>query len=346
MGRWTWSRAAGLLGVIDRLVQGVVRAAFRFAGARLGPITVVVLAAAAILSICNWGLLQTGAEGLESGSTTIRNLTFLFAGLIGLPLAIWRSLVSERQADTAQRQAEIAQQDLLNERYQRGAAMLGSEVLPIRLGGIYALESLAKEHSKQYHVTIMQLLCAYARHARSTSESDPTPAPSQSDKLGDDVQAILTAVASRQDNHVTDERTRGFRPNFSGATLPGLTLWSGNLSNSIFSDSILTNARLIGINLSNSSMSDADLSNSLLWSANLSHATFWDANLTGAMLSGANISGARFSIDGHSSAIGLTQKQLDEARADPDHPPYLEGVVDTQTGELMEWQGEPLEEIP
>ena len=42
--------------------------------------------------------------------------------------------------------------------------MLGSGVLSVRLGGIYALERLAKEHPEEYHIQIMELLCSFVRH--------------------------------------------------------------------------------------------------------------------------------------------------------------------------------------
>ena len=61
------------------------------------------------LSTDIWDWLRDGPDGVESGSTTVRNLGLVVAGLIALPLAIWRSLVAQRQADTAQ-------QSLLNER--------------------------------------------------------------------------------------------------------------------------------------------------------------------------------------------------------------------------------------
>ena len=119
-----------------------------------------------------WNWLRSGAEEQEPNSTTIRNAGIVIAGFFALGFALWRGLVAERQAaaaqrqaetaerqaetalrqtetaqrqvETAQRQAETAQQGLLNERYQRGAEMLGHEVLAVRLGGIYALQRLAR----------------------------------------------------------------------------------------------------------------------------------------------------------------------------------------------------------
>ena len=94
----------------------------------------------------------------ESGSTTIRNLGFVIAGLVALPLAVWRARVADRQAEATQRQAETAHDDLRNRRYQESAAMLGSDVLAVRMAGIYALERLAEDHPEKYHIEIMKLL--------------------------------------------------------------------------------------------------------------------------------------------------------------------------------------------
>ena len=186
-------------------------------------------AAVGIWSLVNfWDWLQIesvgGAVGRESGSTTVRNISLVIAGVIALPLALWRSLVAQRQAVAAQRQAEISQNDLLNDRYQRGAATLGIEEITIRLGGIYALEGLAKEHPKRYHEVVMQLLCAYTRHASVDNEGSSTPRTAQSPKLSEDIQAVLTAIASRQDTQITDERYRGYRPNLRGSNLRGLSI--------------------------------------------------------------------------------------------------------------------------
>ena len=90
-----------------------------------------------------WGDLRGDQESL---STTIRNLALVIGGIEAILLAAWRSIVAQRQVAAAHRQADTSQQGLLNERYQRGTEMLGSEVLSVRLGGAYALDRLAAEH--------------------------------------------------------------------------------------------------------------------------------------------------------------------------------------------------------
>ena len=357
LGRSTWYRAGGLLRGIDRLAQGVVRGAFRFAGERLGPITVVALTAAFILSVCNWGWLQAGVAGPESGSTTIRNLSFLFAGLIGLPLAIWRSLVSERQADAAQRQAEISQQDLLNERYQRGAEKLGSDVLAVRLAGIYALQCLAEEHPQQFHLRIMHLFCAFVRSPSVERTENPSlgkfgtgQAPKNREaesgaRPRQDVEAAMEAIARRSKEGIGLERDAEFLLDLRGAQLAGLNLI--NIKEVNLSWANLSFADLSQINLRpHADMSwihavNTNLSNACLVDVNLSVARFWGADLSQTVLAGANVSGAVFS-NNRDTPCSLTQAQLDSARADPRHPPIVDGVLDTETDDPLIWKGNPL----
>ena len=96
-----------------------------------------------------WKWLSEG----ESNSDTIRNVGLVIAGAIALPLALWRSLVAQRQAEAAQRQAFTAQFRLAEDRFQKGAEMLGSDVLSVRVGGIYALRGLADDMPRRIQST-------------------------------------------------------------------------------------------------------------------------------------------------------------------------------------------------
>ena len=117
---------------------------------------------------------------------TIRDIALAAAAVIGLPLAIWSGTVAYRQADTAQ-------QGLLHERYQKGAEMLGSELLSVRLGGIYALQHLAEDHPGQYHIQIMRLFCAFVRHPTMDASAQAKSSPGRKyPRLREDVQAVIT----------------------------------------------------------------------------------------------------------------------------------------------------------
>ena len=79
--------------------------------------------------------------------------------------------------------------------------------------------------------------------------------------------------------------------------------------------------------------------------ADLTDARFWDANLKGANLTGANVSGVEFSVGGPQTAKGLNQVQLDQACADPNNPPILTGVLDSETGEPLVWRGKTVKSM-
>ena len=235
-----------------------------------------------------WDWLQTVSDDKETGSTTVRNIGLVIAGVIALPLALWRSWVAQRQADTAQ-------QSLLNERYQQGAEMLGSDVLAVRLAGIYALQRLAEEHPRQYHIQIMRLFCAFARHptrddgVETKSEGDGEP------RLRQDVQAVMDAISICHARQGGLELAAIVRLDLRGADLPGARLFKACLSRANLSMANLAGANLIGAGLAGADFGRANLEGATLSGADLSRAGFDRAELSGARLDSANLAKARLS---------------------------------------------------
>ena len=78
--------------------------------------------------------------------------------------------------------------------------------------------------------------------------------------------------------------------------------------------------------------------------ADLSQAHFLDADLNKADISDANLSGVEFTIGGLQTVKGLTQAQLDQARSDPNYPPILRSVLDSESGQPVVWQGQALDD--
>ncbi len=360
----------------NKVDNGIYRA-WKFAEDRVGLPTVVALLALFITPLIwyQWDWLHGGEDGI----TTVRNLGLIFAAIIaiiGLPLAIWRSFVADRQSKTAQR-------GRLNERYQKSAAMLGSKVLSVRLGGIYALKRLAQEHAEDYHIQIVKLFCAFVRKPPG---DDDTPQEEHS-KIREDVQAIMTTLGRRNEEQQKIEKRKISKEpilNLVGANLSGAVLTGANLSGAVLHGANLSSARLEGADLSNAVLDDADLSRAELngaklfgtvlhganlsvaglyrvdlsgaglYEANLSSAGLYEANLSGAKLKGADLS--RAVLEGVS---GLTQDQLDKAgvliqaiqarlpngglvqvpQPKEFNPPKLEGAKDSETGEPLVWHG-------
>ncbi len=306
----------------------------------------------------------------KSGSEIIRNLGLVIAAIIALPLAIWRSTVAERQAFASQRQAETAQRSLLNERYQKGAEMMGSQVLSVRLGGIYALARLAREHPEEYHTQIMQLYCAFVRAHQEADENAAADGKQQITPLRDDVQAILTAIGNRSETQIAIEREGTEEPyilDLSHTTLSGANLTCAVLSRAGLVGVKLSRATLFGAKLSGAILAQADLVGANLIGADLSHASLNNAtlsdarlsrtDLTGAYLDGADLSSANLFKANLTDAIlintiltnahlsgckGLTQEQLNDACAHMAGPPMLTDVVDSKTGEPLVWRGNPI----
>ena len=281
-----------------------------------------------VVMVCrHWGWIVT-----ESGSTIIRNLGLVIGGLIAIGFGIWRGVVADRQAKASQEQAkaslhqaETSQRSLLNERYQRGSEMLGSPVLAVRLGGIYALERLADDESELYHVPIVRLFSAFAR--------DPTKQGGikiamvdggrqlDGKKRYEDVQEAVRAIGNRSAADIELEKKEAYIIGLIGVNL--------------------TVASLSGANLSGVSMATANLTIANLTIANLTIANLTIANLTGADLAEASLTHTNLRGVDLYKVEGLTQAQLDEAVADRDNPPKLDGAYDAKTGKLLEWRGPP-----
>ena len=266
-------------------------------------VAVALVVAGIVGTILSWGWLYPDSPMTASNSETLRNVGLIIGGVLAFVFAGWRAWVAERQANAArdqaahaQRQADTAQQSLLNERYQRGAEMLGSDALSVRLGGIYALQRLAEEHPEQYHIQIMRLFCAFARH-QPGDEGAQTQMPILAvDSRREDIQAVATALGNRGEMGRRFEReTEGFRLELQGAYLRNVDLRKANLSGANLSRAhllyaILTDADLTGADLSHANMNSARMQRVDVSGANLFHAELIGARLCHMIAESSNLS--------------------------------------------------------
>ena len=149
------------------------------------------------VSVCFWGFFSNGEP---STSATIRNLVLLWGAPLATGLAVWRSIVAQRQseaalkqAEAALKQAEVAQGGLLSNRYQRVVEMLGSDRAVIRKGGIQALKNIAREHPEEYQGEVLDLLGEYRSIPQDLSSGAAIPTESSEERAAREaIQAILT----------------------------------------------------------------------------------------------------------------------------------------------------------
>ena len=214
----------------------------------------------------------------------------------------------------------------------------GQKKLEVRLGGIYALERIARD-SERDHVVVMEVLITYVREHSPHKKGDQknqetTQVTAQEDEalIAEDTQAILTVLGRREvkydkerlnlsgmDLHKADLRGANLSwANLSGANFGGANLSGANLSEADLSGANLIGSNLIKANLSGANLLDADLTRATIFLAHLSRATLGRTNLTEAKLGGADLSGADlFGVD-LSGVLVLTQEQIDSARGDDD----------------------------
>ena len=247
------------------------------------PWVVSIVAVLVVGSVLSWAFWDYLHDEQESLSSTVRNLGLVIGAVVAALLAVWRSRVAERQANAAHRQVEAAQQGVLNERYQQGAEMLGSKELSVRLGGIYALQRLAKDRPDQYHIQIMQLLCAFVRHPTKHEEIEIIR------NLRQDIQAALYAISDCHKSQLHIESDEDYRlglenSNMSYGVLPNL-----DLSKAQFLGANLSHAFLIRANLPGADLSQTNLQSTNLTYATLMDASIWSSDLTDADLRGANL---------------------------------------------------------
>ena len=331
MIRRSWTRLKRSWTRLKRSIGGI----FKKGGFWWIALVLSTLGVCGYLTLTYWPYLHDGNDSLSS---TIRNVSLVIGGIIAMELALWRSIVSERQTTVSQQQAETAQRDLLNQQFQKGAEMLGSSVLSVRLGGIYALRHLGVEHPEHYHVQVMEQLCAFVRGA--------TSADGQSTAVIEETRGtreeLLDNFPDREDlpNWLTTERFRA-RNDIQEAMNAIAYCHAGNLA--IETDRgywlNLRGADLMGVDLSTMNLSRAPLRFVLSTSDYPLFLTGRYTDMRGVKLDDASFLATNLARVDLSDATGLTQAELDGARADPNYVPKLDGVIDPNTGKPLVWIG-------
>jgi len=290
---------------------------------RYGPMALLVVAAVAVALGLLWPLtdliaahdvgLIAGPQRalhLQAARETVRGqLLTLGAGVFAAGALVYTA----RNFRLSRRTYTLAEQVQVTERYTRAIDQFGSGALDVRIGGIYALERIARDSSRD-HPVVMEVLAAFIRE--HSAEPWPPAAKSQLAVQGNgpehatrpDVQAAVTAIGRRDrsfDTHVID---------LTGADLTRADLFSAKLTSVKLTGAKLTGAnlfaaRLIGSQLQGADLSRADLKHTefvgafldgahfneaLLWytdftKASLEHADFTDAEMIDANFTGAQL---------------------------------------------------------
>jgi hypothetical protein len=210
--------------------------------------------------------------------------------------------------ETATKNQEIAREGQITDRFTKAITQLGEqgpEKLAVRLGGIYALERIARDSEKD-HWPIMEVLTAYVRENAPWRPKPPEDTPPQQDnpcpkgdpaaaqgqpppKLATDIQAILTVLGRRDRTHETEDQYLDLREtdlraaNLMYAQLEGANLMYAHLEGAILHQADLDRAILARAHLEGADLAGADLKGAILWQAHLDGAILEGASLVGAL---------------------------------------------------------------
>lgn len=279
---------------------------------------------------------QRRAELENDFRVTVAQVIAGSALLFGL-YATWR------RVSAAERTVEVAEQGQITERFTRSIEQLfavysdGSRPnIEVRLGGIYALERIARDSERDFW-PIMEVLTAYVREnalfrrpsadselveGRAETETDvgqeevasgqsaavraagndETPRPRT------DIQAVLTVLGRRSVEYQRDgKRLDLVRTDLRGARLSGIHFDRNgkeqkfNLAGANLIDASLAGAYLRHASLAGADLYGASLDRAILINASLAGASLVDASLAGAILFRASLHGADLrgaSLDG------------------------------------------------
>jgi uncharacterized protein YjbI with pentapeptide repeats len=230
------------------------------------------------------GLISAAATVLGVGGT----VAVAFLGFRNARLANQDALATAR--DTNKATLDTTREGQLADRYSRAIEQLGSDTIDVTIGGIYALERIARD-SAIYHPTIVEVLSARIRE--HSPEQWPKPDPdgtTHGRSTRPDIQAALT-VLGRRDSERDD------RPiDLTGADLTGARIVGKLVS------VVLSHAKLIGADFTVSDLASVirpasdhyggDLTGAILFTAEVGAAYFERADLTGADLTRADLTGA------------------------------------------------------
>lgn len=278
---------------------------------------IIVVAVLAWLVI-RWYIGPQTAEEKKDAVTLLFQILGGAAFLFGVYFTWQQMLISRDMLITTQ-------QGQITERFTRAVEQLAKEDesegakagvnsqknLAIRLGGIYALERLAKD-DKPSHPAVMEVLTTFVRQHSAWVEGRETAEANQPD-IRPDTQTILTVIGRRE---MTYNNGESQRLNLSGTDLRWAILNGAKFDGVDFASAHLDNAELKAAELRGAILFNAHLTEAMLEDAQLQHADLRGAVLQGAKVARVNFSGADLRGADLTNVEGLTQQQLDSAKTD------------------------------
>ena len=263
----------------------------------LGGIAAVGLvpAAARVVSAGDWLAHQDGGPARGLLPRTARDTAR------GRVLALGAGLLATGALLFMARRFVLSSDGQVTGRYAKALGQLGCEKLDVRIGGIHALERVARD-SPADQPAVMEMLAAFIRERSHEQWPPPDPGGQARERsLRPDVRAAITVVgrrlAERDIGPVDLARANLAGANLggarlAGANLDGVDLTGADLTEAVLAHAVLARADLPAAKLVRADLAGADLGGARLSGADLTRADLTDADLTDADLTGADLTRA------------------------------------------------------
>ena len=234
----------------------------------------------------------------------------------------WRNLlIAQQNLRATELKLDVDRQGQITNRFTHAVGQLGAESkegrpnLEVRLGGIYALERIAKDSPADYWM-VMEILAAYTReNARWPPSSAPPASPAQPPKPRVDLQAILTVLGR---GSPPANPPPHFMLDLREADLRGAELWNSRLRHVDFWGAHLEEARFWGAVLRDVKLENAHLQGASFREARLAQVDFRGADLRSAEFFGADLRDAIHLTPGQiGAAFGDENTQLPDGLTRP-----------------------------
>ena len=215
----------------------------------------------------------------------------------------------------------LSRQGQVTDRYAKAIEQVASPERNARIGGIYALERIARDSSRDYG-TIMDFLTEFIRDY-DPREHRPSAKPGAGPPkrtTPPDVQAAANVIGRRDARRIWPQINLE-AADLTGVQLIGANLFGAKLQDTNLADANLYEAKLVRAYAPGVKLTRADLTNAFLDHAQLDHADLAGANLVGADLAhvwlfDTDLTGAIFFSEVLNEAFGpadLTRALLDRA---------------------------------
>src|SRR5829696_8638546 len=221
-------------------------------------------------------------------ATQRKDFAQLMAQIAGGLALLFGLYFTWRRVEISQRTLETQQDQQVTERFTRAIDQLGQTddkgkpKLEIRLGGIYALERIAKDSPERDYSTVMEVLTAYARE---NAPYDPyLYYPDSAEEAAEQEERSKQGKADEPQKSAFSQEQR--------AAIRAI----GDVIRRLHGENGVPEEYLVRLDLQNTNLYEANLQRANLQGADLRQADLRQAGLQGANLYRANLQGANLQV--------------------------------------------------